>query len=88
MKEKDYKGQSIEVNLIAIEKWAFIGTCDETNDPGSQNGDLKPLVWARQERGWLSCCGRSSPDSLVLWPISVVGTSWGTRLADIGPRAS
>ena len=37
LKEKDYKGQSIEVNLIAIEKWAFIGTCDETNDPGNHN---------------------------------------------------
>ena len=54
----------------------------------SRMGVWSPLFWARQERAWRSCCRRSSPDSLVRWPISAVGTFWVTRLADVAPRSS
>ena len=50
--------------------------------------DLNPLVSACPERGWWSCCEWSSPDNLVRWLTSAVGTYERIRLADVVPWTS
>ena len=56
----------------------------------SRTGIWSPLFWTRQERGWRSCGGRSSPDSLVLWPFRLLvrpeGRAW--LMLRFGPQGS
>ena len=69
---------SLQSNLV--DKLSTISADPRTDDYIGSScypyGDLKPLVWARRERGWRSCSGLSSPDNFGCWYVLRDAPGW------------